>query len=226
LETLVIIPARKGSKGVPNKNKKLLNGKPLIQYTIEAALELFPPENICISTDDSDIVSIANNLGVNVPFIRPSELSSDKSSSYDVLIHALNYYKNININPLNIILLQATSPFRTSQQIEDAIKLYSNDLDMVVSVNKSKSNPYYNLFEENELGFLEKSKKSNFTRRQDCPDIYEYNGAIYIINVNSLKKQQLSEFSKVKKYIMDEYSSHDIDSQFDWDIAELLMSKR
>ena len=93
---------------------------------------------------------------------------------------------------------------------------------MIVSVNETSSNPYFLLFEENEDGFLHKSKESDFVTRQECPKVWEYNGAIYIINVESLKKSPLNKFKKVKKYVMDEMSSHDIDSMLDWRVAEYI----
>lgn len=95
---------------------------------------------------------------------------------------------------------------------------------MLVSVKETKANPYYVLREENEKGYLIKSKESNATRRQDVPKVWELNGAIYIINPNALKHQSIGEFKKVKKYVMDEVSSHDIDTIIDWKFAELLMS--
>jgi N-acylneuraminate cytidylyltransferase len=223
LKPLVIIPARGGSKGVPKKNIKLLKGTPLIHYTINAARELFNDSCICVSTDSEDIKQVANEVGLEVPFLRPDELAADTSGSYEVILHAIEYYEKEGYNPDTLILLQPTSPFRTSVQIEEALKLYSNEIDMVVSVKETKSNPYYILFEEDQNGFLRKSKESNFTRRQDCPKVWEYNGAIYIINVASLKKGTIGDFKKVIKYEMDEFSSHDIDTPLDWDFAEILI---
>lgn len=223
---LVLIPARGGSKGVPGKNIKLLNGKPLIQYTIEAAKELFNNNHICISTDSYQIKCVAENAGIEVPFIRPAELATDTAGSYEVLLHAINYYESKGYYPDTLILLQPTSPFRTSEHIKDAIKQYSPEIEMVVSVKETKSNPYYVLYEENNSGFLEKSKKANFIRRQDCPKVWEYNGAIYIINVESLKMNSLSSFKKIVKYEMDEFSSHDIDNPFDWKLAEIMIEQK
>ena len=225
MKPLVVIPARGGSKGVPNKNIKLLNGKPLIQYTIEAARKVFTDEQICISTDDLKIKEVVENIGLKVPFIRPNELATDTAGSYEVLLHAISYYESIGYNPDTIIMLQPTSPFRTGKHIKEAMKLYDTTLDMVVSVKETSSNPYFLLFEENEEGFLSKSKESNFVTRQDCPKVWEYNGAIYIINVESLKKRPINKFTKVKKYVMDEMSSHDIDSMLDWRVAEILSNK-
>lgn len=226
MKPLVIIPARGGSKGIPGKNIKLLGGKPLIQYTIEAAMDVFPSEQIIVSTDSEEIKSVAEACGITVPFIRPAHLSSDTASSYDVLLHAMNYAEASGIIFDSIVLLQPTSPFRTAHHIKEALKLYSPDLHMVVSVQESDENPYYSLFEESENGFLEKSKEGNFTRRQDCPSVYSYNGAIYIINPDQLKQKTLGEFTKVKKYVMPKADSIDLDTELDWKLAEILMSEK
>lgn len=225
MKPLVLIPARGGSKGVPRKNIKLLGGKPLIQYTIEAAKDVFDNSSICVSTDDAEIKAFAESLGLNVPFIRPKELSEDTSGSYEVMLHAIDFYEKNGYRPDVLILLQPTSPFRTSKHILDALKLYSDDCEMVVSVKETKSNPYYVLFEENEDGFLVKSKDSTLTRRQDAPKVWELNGAIYIIRIEALKYKRLTEFTQLRKFVMDEKSSHDIDSIFDWELAEILLTK-
>ena len=225
MKPLVIIPARGGSKGVPKKNIKTLGGKPLIYYTIEAARAVFEDKYICVSTDDIEIKNIVEQTGLKVPFLRPAELATDTAGTYEVLLHALNYYENLEYFPDTIILLQPTSPFRTAEHIKEAIKLYTTEIDMVVSVKETKSNPYFNLFEEDVDGFLKKSKESDYTRRQDCPKVWEYNGAVYVINVESLKNTTINKFKKVKKYVMDELSSLDIDSEMDLKFVELLIKK-
>ena len=226
MKILVVIPARGGSKGLPGKNIKLLNNMPLIQYTIEAAREVFDDSSIYISTDSQEIKKIVENIGLDVPFIRPPDLSTDSANSQDVLIHAMKYYQEINNEkPEIVVLLQPTSPMRKAFHIEEALRLYSSDLDMIVSVKETESNPYYVLFEENSKGFLKKSKDSHFTRRQDCPKVWEYNGAIYIINPNSLIKKKIGEFDKILKYEMDRESSIDIDNKIDFKLAEILMQK-
>jgi N-acylneuraminate cytidylyltransferase len=222
---LVVIPARGGSKGVPGKNIKELGGKPLIQYTIEAARELFEDDQILVSTDSIEIKNTVESLGFEVPFIRPEGLATDESATQDVLLHALNFVEEKGFFPRMLILLQPTSPFRNATHIKEALALYNNDLDMVVSVKETISNPYYVLKEENNQGFLENSKKGDFTRRQDCPKVWELNGAIYIINVDSLKSRSMGEFTKVKKYVMDEISSHDIDTMMDWELAKFYLNK-
>ena len=163
MKPLVIIPARGGSKGVPKKNIKVLGGKPLIQWTIDVAREIFEDNIICVSTDNFQIKKVVENLGLSVPFIRPKNLSTDTAGTYEVLLHALNYYENLGYFPDVIILLQPTSPFRTSKQIKEALELYTSNIDMIVSVKETKSNPYFVLREENENGFLVKSKDSNLS---------------------------------------------------------------
>ena len=225
METLYIIPARGGSKGIPGKNIKELNGKPLIYYTIDVARKFAPDELICVTTDDKQIISRVEEYALKVPFIRPEELATDTAGTYEVLLHALGYYEEKGFKIKNIVLLQPTSPFRTPDHVKEALMLYTEDIDMVISVKETKANPYYILAEENENGFLEKSKVGQFSRRQDTPKVYEYNGAVYVINVRSLKCSPISSFTKVKKYVMDEYHSLDLDTQLDWYIAECLMEK-
>lgn len=225
MNTLVVIPARGGSKGLPGKNIKRLNNKPLIHYTIEAAREVFDDPSIIISTDDPQIKESAEQTGIKVPFLRPEHLATDTAATADVLLHALEFVEKNNYFPKILILLQPTSPLRNSRHIKEAMKLYKTGVDMVVSVKETKSNPYYVLFEENSNGFLEKCKNANFLRRQDCPKVWEYNGAIYIINVAQLKEKKSLQFEKVIKYVMDEKSSQDIDTPFDWKIVELLINE-
>lgn len=219
----VVIPARGGSKGIPGKNIKELDGKPLIQYTIEAAREVFEDRKIIVSTDSPEIKEIVEQMGLKVPFLRPAELASDKAGTHEVLVHANNFMEEHGNISESLVLLQPTSPFRTGKHIQEAIKEFSNEIQMLVSVKETSSNPYYVLWEENETGFLRKSKKGDYVRRQDCPEVWEFNGAIYIINIMALKKQKLSDFQKIKKYVMDDISSHDIDTELDWKVAEAII---
>jgi N-acylneuraminate cytidylyltransferase len=224
-DTLVVIPARGGSKGIPGKNIKPLNNKPLIQYTIEVARSIFDDNQIIVSTDEVKIASVVEELGLKVPFIRPDSLATDTAGTYEVLLHALKYVEDEGYHPNTLVLLQPTSPFRKQQHVREALALYTPDVDMVVSVKETKSNPYYVLYEEDRSGFLRKSKSGNFTRRQDCPLVWEFNGAIYVINIKSLKRSPINKFERVVKFQMDEISSLDIDNQLDWMLAELCLRK-
>ena len=187
MKILVIIPARGGSKGIPHKNIKPLNGKPLIYYTIDEAREIVDDDDICISTDDPEIINCVENYGLHVPFVRPEELATDTAGTYEVLLHALNFYEKQGRHYDVVLLLQNTSPFRKIEQIMEALKLYTPDVDMVVSVKECAANPYYCVFEEDNNGYLHVCKgDGNIFRRQDAPKVYEYNGAIYIINTEKL----------------------------------------
>jgi CMP-N,N'-diacetyllegionaminic acid synthase len=221
MKILYLIPARGGSKGLPGKNTKLLGGRPLIVYSIDFAIKnMKEVDQLCISTDDEDVLSIASDLGVEVPFKRPEELSTDTASSYDVIMHAIKFYEDKGDEFDLVLLLQPTSPFRTQEDFDDLIKNYDVTLDMVVSVKKSKDSPYFNLYEENENGFLDKSKKGSFNRRQDCPDVYAYNGSMYLMTVDMLKEKAMGKFTKIKKIVMPEERSVDIDTMSDWILAE------
>lgn len=225
MRPLVVIPARGGSRGVTGKNIKLLAGKPLIHYTIEAAREVFSDEQIIVSTDDEAIKSCVEQTGLKVPFLRPVELATDTSGMYGVLLHTVNFIESIGYYPDTIILLQVTTPFRNATHIREAMMLYDDETEMVVSVKETGSNPYFVLFEENEDGWLEKSKSSNSLTRQSCPKVWEYNGGIYIISIRAMKEKTLNEFTRIRKYVMDDYSSHDIDTVLDWIVAELIEKK-
>jgi len=224
MNVLYLITARGGSKGIPGKNIKLLAGKPLIYYSIDNARHFTSDVNICVSTDDLSIINTVESYGLRVPFVRPEALATDQAGSYEVILHALEYYEGIDMNFDTVVLLQPTSPFRRAENIKDALDAYDNEADMVTSVCKSKSNPYYNLYEEDENGLLMKCKYGNFTRRQDCPVIWQVNGAVYVISVNSLKKySSFNEFKKIRKCVMEEINSIDLDTLLDWEIAEMLI---
>lgn len=223
MNSLVVIPARGGSKGIPRKNIRFLGGKPLIQWTIDEVKKVFPDNEICVSTDDVEIKNIVEQNGLKVPFLRPKKLATDTSGTYEVLLHTLSFYEDQGYNPDIMILLQPTSPFRTAEQIKEALEIYTPDIEMIISVKETKSNPYYVLREENENGFLNSLKESKANRRQDIPKVWEINGAIYIINVKALKQKPLSQFTRVKKYVMDEISSLDLDTILDWKVAEALV---
>lgn len=228
MRTLVVIPARSGSKGLKGKNIKPLNGKPLLFYSIESAREIFPDEDIFISTDSKDYSDlVSNKIGVEIPLLRPIELSSDKASTQDVLIHALEYYEKKGMYYDSVMLLQPTSPFRTKEHLTQAIELFrqNKECDLLVSVKKTDANPYYVLFEE-ENGYLVKSKKSKATRRQDLPNVYEVNGSIYIFNSHSLRTKKATEFDKIIKFEMSKHYSIDIDDQLDFDFAEYLIKNQ
>lgn len=223
-DSLFVIPARGGSRGLPRKNILPLKGKPLICYTIDAARGVTKDENICVSTDDQEVIQVVEDYGLKVPFVRPAELASDTAGTYETLLHAIEYYRAHGKSFEKLILLQPTSPLRNSKHIEDAYSLWADDLDMVVSVKEAKANPYFTLFEEGEDGFLSQSKPGNFARRQDAPNVWEYNGAIYIAATRKVMQGPLSSFKRIRKYVMPSEVSIDIDSHMDYVILNTLAS--
>lgn len=224
MKALFVIPARGGSKGIPHKNIKLLGGKPLIGYSVDVARQFADDADICVSTDDEEIASVVRGMGLEVPFLRPAELATDKSGTYEVLLHALDFYRSKGVEYDVLVLLQPTSPFRKAEDVKAALDMYSPDIDMVVTVKEASSNPYYNCYEKDENGFLAISKgDGKFTRRQDAPKVWEYNGAVYVINVASLRKMTLGEFRRRRMSVMDSVRSVDLDTEIDWLIAEKLL---
>lgn len=221
---LVVIPARGGSKGIPHKNIKKLGGKPLIAYSIDVARQITSDEHICVSTDDDAIIEVVEDYGLKVPFKRPDYLATDHAGSNGVLLHALDFYEKQGRIIDCIVLLQPTSPFRLASDVKNAIQLFDDMIDMVVSVNEAATNPYYNSFEESEEGLLVISKgDGNIERRQDAPKVWEYNGAVYVINPKRLKEKGLNGLTRIRKYVMDELHSVDLDTMLDWKLAELIL---
>lgn len=224
MKILYIIPARGGSKGIPYKNIKLLLGKPLICYSIDVARALTSDANICVSTDDDQIINVVEDYGLKVPFRRPSILATDTATTNDVLLHAIVYYESIGIKYDVIVLLQPTSPLRSVKQLRNALDIFHIDLDMVVSVKESHAASV--LCNDNFDGYLEMSLNKLSERRQNLNGYYEYNGSIYIINVERLKELSLGGLIRKRKFLMDEMCSIDIDNEFDWMLAEFILNKK
>lgn len=227
MKPLVVIPARGGSKGIPHKNIKLLGGKPLICYAIDAARKFTSDENICVSTDDDAIIKVVEEYGLKVPFKRPDYLATDHAGTNGVLLHALDFFELKGNHYDVIVLLQATSPFRRAEDVIEAVKLYDDSIDMVTSVMPAKCNPYYDGFEDDKEGLLSISKgDGKIERRQDAPQVWQQNGAVYVINPVQLKAKGLAGMTKIRKYVMDEIHSVDLDNMLDWKIAEMMLEEK
>jgi pseudaminic acid cytidylyltransferase len=224
---LAIIPARGGSKRLPRKNVLPLCGKPLIAWSIEAAQQSSYIDKIMVSTDDAEIAKIAEKYGVEVPFIRPSKLASDSASTIDVIIHAVSYYKANGEKYDYVIILQPTSPLRSSQHISGAIKLLQEKkADAIISVCETEHSPLWaNTLSENsslELFLREEIKNK---RSQDLPKYYRLNGAIYLINVmNLLAEKTMFISNNIYAYKMNKKSSVDIDEDLDFLFAECILN--
>ena len=223
MATLYLIPARGGSKGIPGKNIKSFCGKPLVCHSIDHARAFSSDELICLSTDSEEIRQVAEDYGLKVPFLRPAELATDKSGSREVMHHALDFYKDKGADIDRLVLLQPTSPLRCPEDIAGCLELYVPSLDMVVSVKEAATNPYYNAFETDADGYLRISKgPGTYTRRQDAPKVWEYNGAVYVINPESLRAKPMGLFEKRRMYPMPTDRSVDLDTPLDWLLAENL----
>lgn len=227
MKTLVVIPARGGSKGIPGKNIRPLAGKPLLCHSIDHARAVCADVDICLSTDSEEIRRVGEEYGLQVPFLRPMELATDTAPTADVLLHALNWYADAGAEYDTVLLLQPTSPLRRPEQIREAMELYAATRpDMVVSVRQAAANPYYDIFETREDGTLNISKGDGlYTRRQDAPKVWQYNGAIYVIKVDSLRRMPMGKFPRRIPYEMSAETSLDLDSLLDWQIAEQMLGK-
>lgn len=224
MRTLYLIPARGGSKGIPGKNIKDFLGKPLICHTIDHARAAGAnDDDICVSTDSKAIKDVVEKYGLKVPFMRPDELATDTAGTYGVILHALDWYADNGINYDRVVLLQTTSPLRRPKDITGAIALWKPGIDMVVSVCEAATNPYYNAFETDDEGNLHISKgDGHYTRRQDAPKVWEYNGAVYVMDADSLRKMPMSDFPVRRPFVMPADRSVDLDTPADWTRAEQL----
>ena len=221
MSILAIIPARGGSKGVPRKNIKPLCGKPLIAWSIEAAKESKYIDRVVVSTDDDEIAAIALSLNADVPFMRPSELAADDSPGVAVVLHALE-----NLTQYDwVCLLQPTSPLRTVKDIDSMIEFcLKRDVESAVSVCEVSEHPYWmkSMDAFNRLKpIIENAPK--VTRRQDLPQVFKLNGAIYLAKSKWLKQKGDLLSSETIAYLMPTDRSVDIDSKQDWLFAEFLM---
>lgn len=223
-DTLFVITARGGSKGLPGKNIKNLCGKPLIAYSIDVARAFTSDDNICVSTDSEEIKSVVEEYGLKVPFIRPDYLATDTATSNDVLVHAINFFEKQGRKYKKLCLLQPTSPLRTVEDVEGAMMLYRDDIDMVVSVTKSHAPAV--LCQDDEEGFVQLVYNKNSVGRQQLAEMYEYNGAVYVMNVTSLLEKGMSGFSKRIKYVMSKEHSVDIDDIYDFYQVESILKNR
>jgi N-acylneuraminate cytidylyltransferase/CMP-N,N'-diacetyllegionaminic acid synthase len=227
-EVLGIIPARFNSQGVTNKNIRKLNNKPLIAYTIEAALKTKRLSRIIVSTDNEEIADIARTYGAEAPFLRPAELARDDTSMLPVLQYAVKFLENKeNYRTHIIVTLQPTSPLRKSYHIDEAVKkLIDNDADCVVSLCEVEHSPYWmkKIEDDKVFDFIEGAER--YTRRQDLPKVYCLNGAIYVTKYKVLMEENKILGDNTRAIIMNQEDSVDIDTELDLKLAELILKER
>tara|TARA_B100000795_G_C22805767_1_gene444802 strand:- start:2050 stop:2745 length:696 start_codon:yes stop_codon:yes gene_type:complete len=227
---VAIIPARSGSKEIINKNIQDLNGLPMVVHTFIAAKNAKLIDSVYISTNDKNIVNLANSYDVEVPFIRPESLSSDQSTTLEVVIHFLDWFiVHKKVLPLNFVLLQPTSPLRDSSDINEAIKKFEkSNSKSLFSACKVSQHPFemFHMESESNLDFFyQKNNKVEVKIRQHFRDVYFEDGAIYICNTEWFLKNKvfLNKYSDVT--IMNKNHSIDIDSHEDLSLARLLIKK-
>jgi N-acylneuraminate cytidylyltransferase len=170
-----------------------------------------------------EIIVTLENYGLKVPFKRPESLATDSADTWSVVAHAIRFYEEQGKFYQRICLLQPTSPLRNARHIQECLKLLNAETEMIVSVKKSKRASV--ICQENEEGFLSLTLNKNAARRQDVPDYYEYNGAIYLIDTQAFKSKPVKEFTKIKKYVMSEEDSVDIDNELDFKLCEFILNK-
>jgi CMP-N,N'-diacetyllegionaminic acid synthase len=224
---LAVIPARGGSKRLKNKNLLPLLNKPLLAWSIEAALDSKYIDKIIVSTDANEIAEEANRFGIGMPFIRPPELSGDEARSIDVVTHAIEWLKEYENKDFDyVVLLQPTSPLRTAHHIDAALlELVERGADAVVSICESEHSPLWsNVLPQNKS--LENFLKSEYinSRSQDLAQYYRLNGALYICDVSRLLSED-TFFIKdnIYAYTMQQIDSVDIDTKLDFLLAETIL---
>jgi len=224
---LAIIPARGGSKRLPQKNILPLHGKPLIAWTIEAGLNSQYIDRVVVSTDCEDIAKVARDFGADVPFIRPSAIATDAASTDSVILHFLSTL-SVDTNPDIVVILQPTSPLRTEQDIDQALRLLiDKQCEGVVSVCECEHSPFWSntLPADKNMGaFINKDIKGK--RSQDLPSCYRLNGAVYAFTSDSIiDKQGISYTEYVFSFIMPGSRSVDIDHELDFRLAEVILNQ-
>ncbi|MEX0996587.1 MAG: acylneuraminate cytidylyltransferase family protein [Flavobacteriaceae bacterium] len=226
---LAIIPARGGSKGIPGKNIKLLGGKPLLQYTFEAARESTMLSRVILSSDDPEIIAVAKTLGLEVPFVRPAHLATDQAGSLEVVQHALTFFKEKGESFDAVCLLQPTTPFRDKGSIDIAIqKFIQKDFDSLASVREvpAEYNPHW-VFKADDQGCLHiaTGDKQLIKRRQELPKAYFRDGSIYLMKSDVVLKQN-SLYGNALGFVVSEGKRYvNLDTLEDWECGEKYFSK-
>lgn len=221
---LAVIPARGGSKGVPRKNIKPLEGKPLIAWTIEEAKKSKYIDRLVLSSEDQEIIEVAKSYGCKVPFVRPAELAQDDTPGIDPVLHALEQLPGYDI----VVLLQPTSPLRTVQDIDGGLDFFEkHQASSCVSVSEVSKSPYW-MYKLDDNLVLQRllEKDQMITRRQDLPKVYVPNGALYAIKVDYLVNYKSFYTHGTLGFVMPRERSYDIDDEMDFIVCETLLERK
>ncbi|RSM21312.1 cytidylyltransferase domain-containing protein [Aeromonas salmonicida] len=221
---IAIIPARGGSKRLPNKNIMLLANKPLIVWTIEAALDSHCFDHVYVSTDSEDIARVAKGIGAEVPFLRPNNLATDEATTNDVVEHLVKWIEENITSVSQVTILQPTSPLRGAHHIQEAMALYKNkNANAIVSVCELEYPYQYCNTLDSSLSLDGFINPKNHKRTQDLPRYYRLNGAIYVFDRSLVGKQSNLYGFNSFAYLMNTRDSVDIDNEFDFNYASFLI---
>ncbi len=224
-KVLALVPARAGSKGLPGKNIRPFCGKPLLQWSVEHGLQARYVDKVIVSTDSEEFAQIARQAGGDVPFIRPAELSSDLSSSIDVILHAVEYLEAHDERYNILALLEPTSPLRRPQDIDGALEslLQNKNAESIVSVSQVEAHHPAFLMRQGKDGFLTPFLSDfEVLRRQDVAPLHFLDGTLYISWVNAIKKRKGFYHEATLGYEMPKYQSFEVDDMDDFIISEAL----
>jgi len=219
---LAIIPARGGSKGVPRKNIRDLAGKPLIAWTIEAAKASQYIDRLVLSSDDAEIIGVAQAHGCEAPFVRPAELARDETPGIDPILHALQALPGYDY----VVLLQPTSPLRTGEDIDGCLaRCEEKNAPACVSVTEPDHHPQW-MYTLDNRETLQPISEQRAVRRQDLPEVYALNGAVYVARTKWLNETHSFLGTGALGYVMPAYRSIDIDTEQDLAMASCLMQQK
>ncbi len=225
---LALIPARGGSKGVPRKNLRLLAGRPLIVHAIKVAQQTAQIDRVLVSTDDSEIAQVAQQHGAEVPFQRPAHLAADDTTDLAVFQHALTWLDaHEGCHPDVIVHLRPTSPFRTNNDIDQALQLLADhpEADSVRSVSRPSQNPYkmWRIDQGVLVPLLDHETKEAYNQpRQTLPTTYWQNGCVDVIRLDTILAKQSMTGQVIVPMIMNQPLQCDLDRAIDFDIAEAM----
>ncbi len=225
---LAIIPARGGSKGLPGKNIRLINGQPLISLTVKSALACDYVDRVMVTTDDEEIAYAAREAGAEIPFMRPAELASDTALASDVILHCLNYFAEQGEAYEYFVYLQPTSPLRSKEDLDSGLNFFEEkDASCVVSVCETEHHPWYSnqLPEDGNMKDFIRPEVQN-TNRQELPAFYRLNGSMYICQTGYYRTQGGFMGPETYAFRMPTERSLDIDTLTDFKMAELLLSEK
>lgn len=230
MKYIVLICARGGTKGLPGKNIRPLNGVPLIGWSINTAIELDGAPRIIVSTDSTEIAKIAKEFGAEVPFIRPAHLAQDNSPEWLVWRHAINYIEKNDKEEIGaLIVLPVTAPLRSVDDINACIDKFENSkVDSVITVSEASRSPYFNMTANDDNGYasLVIAPKDQITRRQDAPQVYDMTTVAYVVNVNFVKSYNGIFEGRVKSVTIPRERAIDIDNLMDFKIAECILQSK